>query len=158
MMSTGLPPDLPPVRHRIVVPLAPDDAFALFTAGIARWWPFNSHSCSGDAALDVEFEARVGGAVTEVARDGDRHSWGTLTAWEPPHRLAMTWHPAQTAAHATLLTVRFGAVEGGCAITIEHGGWSARGDTADADRKAYEQGWVFVLGRYADAAREGWKV
>ena len=73
--------ELPPVKHCIVVPMPPAQAFDLFTAGIARWWPFRSHSCAGDDALDVQFEPHVGGAVTEVDRQGRRHAWGVLTAW-----------------------------------------------------------------------------
>jgi hypothetical protein len=71
---------LSPVRHRIVVPLVPEDAFELFTRSIARWWPFKTHSRAGDDALDVQFEPRVGGAVTEVDRQGRRHAWGVRGA------------------------------------------------------------------------------
>ncbi len=72
-------PALPPVRHSVRVALAPDEAFDLFTRQIARWWPFRGHSCYGDDAADVLFEPRVGGAVTEVARDGERMPWGRIT-------------------------------------------------------------------------------
>lgn len=146
--------DLPPVRQTIVVKLAPAEAFALFTRDIARWWPFRSHSCSGDGALDVVFEPRVGGAVTELARDGGRHPWGVLTAWAPPQHFAMTWHPAQPAERATALAVRFTAVDGGCEVALDHGGWPARGDEADTVRGNYEQGWAFVLGRFANLAQQ----
>jgi len=142
----------PPVVQRIVVPLAPDDAFELFTAGIARWWPFRGHSCAGDDALDVLFEPRVGGAVTEVTRDGTRHPWGRLTAWAPGEHFAMTWHPAQPAERATALSVRFTPVGGGCEVALEHGGWLVRGDGADQLRRNYDEGWALVLGRLADAA------
>ena len=147
--------ELPPVTHCIVVPLPPAQAFDLFTAGIARWWPFRSHSCAGDDALDVQFEPHVGGAVTEVDRQGRRHPWGVLTAWSPPHHFAMTWHPAQAPEMATALSVRFSAVEGGCEVALEHGGWSVRGADAGPVRGSYEQGWALVLGRYAgQAAKE----
>ena len=144
--------ELPPVKHRIVVPLAPADAFELFTADIARWWPFRSHSCAGDDALDVLFEPVVGGAVTEVARDGSRHAWGRLTAWAPPDHFAMTWHPAQPSEFATALAVRFAAVAEGCEVVIEHGGWAARGDDAGPVRDGYDKGWALVLGCLVDAA------
>jgi hypothetical protein len=144
--------ELPPVKQCIVVPLPPSQAFDLFTAGIARWWPFRSHSCAGDDALDVQFEPHVGGAVTEVDRQGRRHPWGQLTTWAPPHHFAMTWHPAQAPELATALSVRFRAVDGGCEVALEHGGWAVRGDDADPVRRNYEQGWALVLGRYAGQA------
>lgn len=79
-MSDHLPP-LPAVRHRIEVPLSPEQAFDLFVHQISRWWPFRGHSCSADARSQVRFEPHVGGAVTEVAPDGTEHAWGRLTDW-----------------------------------------------------------------------------
>lgn len=147
--------DPPPVLQRIVVPLTPREAFDLFVTGIARWWPFRTHSCAGEDAVDVQFETFVGGAVTEVDRHGRRHPWGRLTAWSPPAFFAMTWHPAQDARAATALSVRFSAVEGGCEVVLEHGGWGARGDAAGEARDSYQRGWVQVLGRYAEQASKG---
>lgn len=142
---------LPPVEQRIVVKLTPDDAFDLFTRGLARWWPFKGHSCS-DAAQDVVFEPRVGGSVTEIGADGSRHAWGTLTTWDPPSAFAMTWHPGQDASRATQLTLRFSAVAGGCEVHLMHGGWDVLGADADAMRGNYDQGWGWVLGHYVEAA------
>ena len=150
-----MPRPLPPVTHRIVVPLAPADAFELFTQGIARWWPFAGHSCTGEDAREVQFEACVGGAVTEVDRHAQRHPWGSLTAWSPPLHFAMSWHPAQPADTATALAVWFTAVAAGCELRLEHGGWDARGEEAPATRGSYEAGWALVLGHYTQASRKG---
>ena len=76
------------ILHRLHVALTCEQAFDLFTRGMSRWWPFRDHSCSAEDAPDVRFEERLGGAVTEIARDGTRHPWGTLTAWEPPTHFA----------------------------------------------------------------------
>lgn len=146
---------LPPVEQRIVVKLAPADAFELFTRGLARWWPFRGHSCSDDAE-DVLFDGRVGGAVTEVGKDGSRHTWGTLTAWDPPSTFAMSWHPGQGAERATQLAIRFTAVPGGCEVHLLHGGWDALGADGDAMRGNYDKGWGRVFELYvAFAAKEG---
>ena len=143
-----------PVVHCLSVPLAPEQAFDLFVRQIARWWPFASHSCGGDDAVDVQFEPRVGGAVTELTRSGARHPWGTLTAWEPPAHFAMTWHPAQPAGRATRLSVRFEADPGGCRVELVHGGWEARGADAAEVRDGYQEGWALVLARYRQCAEE----
>lgn len=140
---------LAPVCHAVVVSLSAEDAFDLFTRGIGRWWPFAGHSCSGEAGGNVEFEPHEGGAVTEVGRDGTRHPWGVLTAWQPPRRFAMTWHPAQPVAHATTLEVRFTPVDGGCEVAIEHAGFEVRGPEV---RRNYHEGWALVLGRYVEEA------
>jgi hypothetical protein len=142
------------VTHRLDVALAPEQAFELFTQGMARWWPFRSHSCAGDAAVAVEFDARVGGAVTEITRQGERHTWGTLTAWEPPSHFAMTWHPGQDERMATRLSVRFTADGAGCRVELQHDGWAARGPQAAPVRDEYQQGWALVLGLFAAAAAQ----
>jgi uncharacterized protein YndB with AHSA1/START domain len=144
---------LAPVRQQIVVPLAPADAFALFTEAIDRWWPFAGHSCFGDEALTVEFEPRDGGQVSEVARDGRRMPWGVLTQWSPPGGFAMRWHPGLDASEATLLQVRFEpTADGQTTVSIHHDGWEARGPTAAEKRGQYEGGWVAVLGLYRQQA------
>jgi uncharacterized protein YndB with AHSA1/START domain len=145
--------NLAPVVKSLVVGLEPTAAFELFTTGLARWWPLATHSCAGAAARDVAIEPRVGGRVIEYANDGSTAPWGTVLAWEPPHRFEMTWHPQTDSAQATRLEVRFSAAhEGGCRIELVHDGWQARGDTAVAVRERYDGGWVAVLQRYATAA------
>ena len=54
----------------------------------------------------VVLDGRVGGRVYEVIeRRGGL--WGTLTAWDPPHRFAMTWHPGRDEKTAQDLELRF---------------------------------------------------
>lgn len=147
---------LPPVEHCIHVPLSPAAAFALFTEKMSLWWPFAGHSCFGDEALDVQFEPRVGGVVTELSQRGERMAWGEITAWSPPDRFAMRWYPGLSAAQATLLQVRFTATaDGGCEVSIHHSGWEARGDVAADKRDQYNGGWPATLAALATCARAG---
>jgi hypothetical protein len=143
---------LEPVCHAVDVALPVDDAFALFTSGLARWWPLGSHSCSRDRGAAVRFGAGVGAQVVEVAPDGRTHPWGSVTRWEPPHGFTMSWHPGQDAAQATRLEVRFEPTASGCRVDIRHDGWAARGAKAAEVRGHYERGWVHVLGCFADGA------
>lgn len=140
------------VDRSVTVELAPRDAWTLFTEHLCEWWPLASHSCSLDAGAKVVFEPRAGGAVTELAPDGQRHPWGTLTAWRPPHEFAMSWHPAKPAEEATRLRVTFTAIASGTEVRVRHDGWEARGVQAQAVRDAYEQGWPLVLQGLAAAA------
>jgi len=142
---------IPPIEKKVRVRLVPADAFDMFTRQLTRWWPLAKYSCAGADALDVEFEQRVGGAVIERTRTGEKHVWGTITAWEPPHRFAMTWHPARPSAEATLLMVEFVAQDGGTEVRLLHDGWDARG--ADA-RDSYDGGWQGVLERFVAVAEE----
>lgn len=149
---------LAPVEHRVTVRLPPAAAFDLFVRQIARWWPFRGHSCFGDDALDVEFEPRVGGAVTEVARDGQRMAWGTITDWSPPDGFAMRWFPGLDAAEATLLRLRFAPSGSGTEVSVHHSGWEARGAAAQEKRDQYDGGWPATLAAFralADAAGSG---
>jgi len=148
-MSTALAA----VEHRVQVALAPAEAFDLFTRQIARWWPFRGHSCYGDEAVDVVFEARVGGAVDEVSRSGERMAWGTITAWTPPEGFSMRWFPGLAEREATVLQVRFRALSGGgTEVHVHHSGWEARGAQAAEKRDQYNGGWPATLAAFAAAA------
>jgi hypothetical protein len=143
---------IPPVEKTVRVRLVPADAFDLFTRQLARWWPLAQCSCAGADALDVEFEARVGGSVVERTRAGERHLWGTVTAWDPPHRFSMTWHPAVPVAQATRLTVEFAPAQGGgTEVRLLHAGWEVRDSQA---RDNYDGGWQGVLARFVASAEE----
>lgn len=143
----------PPVVKRIVVRMDPDGAFDLFTREMSLWWPLRTHSCAGDDSVRVQVEPHVGGQIIETAKDGSRAPWGTVLAWEPPRRFAMTWHPMSDPAQATRVEVSFMPdSEGGCRVELVHSGWEARGVDADAWRTRYEGGWVAVLECYQRAA------
>lgn len=140
--------DLLPVEKQLHVRLPPVAAFDLFTRDLSSWWPFATHSCAGADAVRARFAGAVGAQVIEEDRHGGRHPWGTLLAWEPPHRFSMTWHPGSDPARATRLEVRFTAADdGGTIVRLRHDGWTARPDGAEA-RGNYDRGWDLVLGRY----------
>jgi uncharacterized protein YndB with AHSA1/START domain len=141
---------LVPIVVDVVVPCAAGRAFDYFTRDIARWWPLATHSCGAAEAADVAFEARVGGRLVERTRDGTRHVWGEVTAWEPGARVAFTWHPGREASAATFVDVRFAASGDGTRVTLTHGGWERRDDGARV-RENYVGGWRMVIGeRYAE--------
>jgi hypothetical protein len=142
-----------PVEKTVCVRLEPEDAFDLFTRQLTRWWPLAKYSCGGTDALDVHFEQRVGGAVVERTRSGERHIWGTVTLWEPPHRFAMTWHPAVAVEQATRVTVEFAATsDGGTEVRLRHDGWEVRDQKS---RDSYDGGWQGVLALFVAIAEEG---
>ncbi|MDH5506160.1 MAG: SRPBCC family protein [Anaerolineae bacterium] len=149
-MSTAKqnPGMLPPVEKTLQVALPPEQAFELFTGGLATWWPLESHSVSEGNAVSCHVERRVGGRVYEVDADGGEAIWGTVLAWEPPRRFMTTWHPGKDAALATELEVLFEAAGGGTRLSLTHRNWEVLGENAAKSQQGYNTGWDFVLGHY----------
>lgn len=78
------------VRSSIVVEVPVDRAFAVFTEDIGSWWPPEHHLLEGELA-DMVFEPRVGGHVYDRGVDGSECRWARVLAFEPPHRLVISW-------------------------------------------------------------------
>ncbi len=145
---------LPPVVKTVRVELSPHDAFALFTARIAEWWPVDRHSVSanaGQVSKNVEMGEGVGAELVEIAHDGARHVWGQIEEWSPGAALAMTWHPGRTDGIETRVRVTFEADSGGTLLTLTHSDWDKLGEGAETTRGGYDQGWVGVLAQFVEA-------
>ena len=141
-----------PVRKTIVVRRGPEEAFDVFTRRFGSWWPYTQHSLGEEEAAACGFEPRLGGEVYETSRSGERSRWGSVRAWEPPHRFVLAWHPGRDPAEATEVEVRFEPVAGGTRVTLEHRGWESLGAKGAESRESYEKGWVLVFEtRYAAA-------
>ncbi len=139
-------PIVAPVRKAVEVARPPAEAFAIFTERIAAWWPLaKGHSVYGADAATCRIEPRIGGAVSEQAKDGRTSLWGTVLAWEPPHRFIMTWHPGREADTAQEVEVRFIATAAGTRVELEHRGWESLGAKATETRARYDGGWAVVL-------------
>ena len=151
MESTQETQRVEPLRKRVVVDAPLEHAFRVFTERTGEWWPVKTHSVHEELAADAIFEARLGGSFYEVWRDG-REEWGTITVWEPPHRLVFTWHPGLQPEETTEVEVRFTAQGGSTLVELEHRGWEARGERAAEIRAGYDSGWPRVLARYAELA------
>jgi uncharacterized protein YndB with AHSA1/START domain len=143
---------LAPIHLEVTVPRSPDEAFRLFTEGIASWWPADTHSLEHGKA-EIHFDGRPGGDIYEQLDDGRRHLWGTVIVWEPPFRVSFTWHPGREASEAQQVEMRFDALAEGTRVTLEHRGWENAGIEGPILRAGYAQGWLYVFGeRYAKAA------
>ena len=140
----------PPIRKSVRVSAPPERAFHRFTAEMASWWPLASHSVGQRDAESIVMEGREGGRIVERIRGGRECVWGTITAWEPPRRVAFTWHPGDDPARAQDVEVRFTA-EGAAAtrVELEHSGFERLGALARRAHRGYPLGWAYVLGLYA---------
>lgn len=133
------------LRKTVTVPIAAEEAFDLFTSGIATWWPLRTHSVEEADAETVVFEGRVGGRVVERARDGAEHVWGTVVEWEPPARLLLQWHPGRESETAQEVTVTFTPEPAGTRVELVHRGWERAGAAAERLHASYDTGWDAVL-------------
>jgi uncharacterized protein YndB with AHSA1/START domain len=137
--------------HKSVTVRRPlEEAFAAFTEGIATWWPLATYSIFEERASTAVVEGRVGGRLYEISVDGEEGVWGTVTVWEPPDRIAYSWHPGRGEETAQEVEIRFSADGAGTRVDVEHRGW----ERAPEKRAGYDEGWEFVLGRYVAAAEE----
>lgn len=155
MTAVG-PTGIAPVRKTLTVPLPPQEAFHLFTAGIATWWPLATHSVGESKAETVIMEGRASGRFYERSSDGKTATWGEIRIWDPPRRLVYSWHPGRTADTAQEVELVFAPAGTGTRIELEHRGWERLGEKAAATRDNYDTGWNHVFREcYGKAAGTG---
>jgi uncharacterized protein YndB with AHSA1/START domain len=139
------------VRKSVRVNCSSDRAFELFTRRKTTWWPYETHSASGERPVEVVYEPREGGRVYDRLASGRENQWATVLAWEPPHRLAIEWN-VNPANPATELEVRFTPEGEGTRVDLVHSGWERYGAEAAESYDSYNGGWDLVLGRYVEKA------
>jgi uncharacterized protein YndB with AHSA1/START domain len=131
------------------VACAAEHAFDVWTSRIDTWWP-RDHTI-GDAA-SVVLQEGVGGRIFERGTDGVERDWGRVTQWEPPERLAYTWHLGRSADEATDVEVRFVPVaDDTTRVEIEQRGWERFGDQAGPWRDRNRVGWDSLLPHFMKA-------
>lgn len=140
------------VEHRVAC--SPEHAFRVWTERLDLWWPREKSFAGPDRLARVVLEPGVGGRIHEVDVDGGSEDWGQVVVWDPPHRLAFTWHLMFPAADATDVEVTFtDDGEGRTLVTVTHGGWERlASDVAAERRRRNRAGWAAVLPWFADAA------
>lgn len=102
------------VVQSVHVDCTPEEAFQLFTACFAAWWPF---------AENCQLEPWPGGSLSETTPRGDKIQLGSVTHWDPPHRLSFTWHPDPRRDDDQSVTVDFLVEADGTRVTLTHHNW-----------------------------------
>ena len=139
------------IRKSVTVAVPLEEAFGVFTERLESWWPLETHSIGKERIETVVVDGRTGGRVYERLEDGTEAHWATVTAWEPPRRLVLSWHVNQERPVSTEVEVRFSEEGTGTRVDLEHRGWERYEDAHEASAR-YETGWDLVLGRYMQAA------
>lgn len=151
------PDDVDEVRASVHLPVPPEHAFGVLTAGLGTWWP--AAYSWGPEVLDThELEPRAGGRIAEVSVHGNRYDWGRITTWVPPERVVFDWQigpdrvPTPDPDACSEVEWQVEADGEGSRLTVLHRGFEIYGDAADGYREALgsEQGWRFMLAGLAD--------
>jgi uncharacterized protein YndB with AHSA1/START domain len=141
-----------PVVKTVTVACTPEEAFRFFTADFGMWWPAATHSVVAyasqfkDKPTTVVLEPRVSGRIFERTRAGEEHPWGSVLVWQPPTRVAFSFHPGRDDKEAQTVEVTFSAAPEGTSVVLTHSGWEKLSADARQARDSYNQGWegVFV--------------
>ncbi len=149
------------VRVSLEVHAPIERAFRVFTAEIGSWWDPDHHILKAELA-EMVFEPRVGGHVYDRGADGSECPWARVLAYEPPHRLVISWDinmqwqlepdPAKTSE----IEVRF--VEQApdrTVVEFEHRNLDRHGEGWEGMRDAVGSpgGWPAGLQAFAEAAK-----
>ena len=138
------------VRKTVTVDCTVEEAFRVFTTDATSWWPLATRTRSPATTVEqVVFEPGVeGGEVYELTAGGekwplgDRRRLGSARADR-----ARVEHPrARGRRHRgrdPLPRRRHGTQ-----VELEHRGWEAIAEDAEAKRENYDTGWGQVLGSY----------
>jgi uncharacterized protein YndB with AHSA1/START domain len=119
------------VTVTMFVDVAPADAFEVFTLEIDQWWRRGpAYRVAGKQPGVLHLEPKLGGRLFEDHGGPAVHEVGTITAWEPPTRLAFAWRSITFGpGEITHVDIQFVASGGGTRVVLEHRGWAAiRGD------------------------------
>jgi len=153
---------IPAIQGTVTVNAPIERAFRIFTESFTTWWPADHHIGEADMAEAI-IEPREGGRWYERGVDGSECDWGHVLAWQPPHRLVVTWQINgqwqydPDPEHASEIEVRF-TPEGSDQTTVElehrliH---RLVGGEAIRDSISGGGGWSAVLAQFAKAVANG---
>jgi uncharacterized protein YndB with AHSA1/START domain len=150
---------------RVQAPIA--RAFSVFVEQMETWWPATHHI--GKTPFESIFvEPRAGGRWYERDANGQQCEWGTVVAWDPPHRVAFSWHlgPGHDQpdwqfnpdlSKASEVEIRFIA-EGPEAtlVELEHRNLERHGEGYQQLRAVFDGpgAWTGILAHYAKAVND----
>lgn len=146
-----------PVRKSLTVQASVDFAFRVFTEEFDAWWP-RTHHIGKSPMKKAIVEGRVGGRCYTEQIDGTDCDWGTVLAWEPPHRFVLAWQIEgdwtyqPDVAKSSEVDVRFTAEpDGSTRVDLEHRHLERHGAGASAMRTAVDSpnGWTGLLQLFA---------
>jgi uncharacterized protein YndB with AHSA1/START domain len=146
------------IRHEVTVDAPIERAFAVFTHDFGRFKP-REHNLLGVDIAETVFEPRAGGRLFDRGVDGSECQWARVLAYEPPHRVVISWDISprwelETDRDKTSeVEVRFTAESPErTRVDLEHRNLDRHGDAWESLREGVrgDQGWPLYLQRFAD--------
>jgi uncharacterized protein YndB with AHSA1/START domain len=150
------------VRAEVVVGAALERAFSVFTEGFGRFKPREHNLLPVDIAETV-FEPHVGGFLYDRGVDGSECRWARVLAYEPPHRVVLSWDISPQWQLETDLEktseweVRFfPEAPQRTRVELEHRNLDRHGEGWETEREgvAGAGGWPLYLQRFAEVVTD----
>ncbi|WP_426592838.1 SRPBCC domain-containing protein [Cellulomonas sp. McL0617] len=137
--------DTSPIRHELVLPVTPREAFDAYVQDIAQWWD-PAYSPSADDYRGMTIEPRVGGRVFIDDAARGEVVWGHVLAIAAGAIVVHTLAIGPDVDHPSRISAQFVPLdEGGTRFEFEHGGWTPE----NAAERARFRDWPRILDRYA---------
>ena len=152
-----------PVRKSILVAASPERAFAVFTAGLDRWWP-KTHGIGPGPVQQSVLEPFVGGRWYARHEGGVEVTVGHVRVWQPGARLVLSWEvssewkPDPRPAFTSEVEVTFAAEsDGRTRVELEHRAFERLGaQGGEKMRKDVDGGWPTLLELFGkEVTRQG---
>jgi uncharacterized protein YndB with AHSA1/START domain len=149
------------VRAEVVVDAPLERAFSVFTEGFGSFKP-REHNMLAVEIAETVFEPRVGGYLYDRGVDGSECRWARVLAYEPPHRVVISWDISpqwqlETDLEKTSeVEVRFvPEAPDRTRVELEHRNIERHGDGWEAvrDGVAATDGWPLYLQRFAEVVK-----
>jgi uncharacterized protein YndB with AHSA1/START domain len=149
------------VRAQVVVDAPLERAFSVFTEDFGSFKP-REHNMLAVEIAETVFESRVGGYMYDRGVDGSECRWARVLAYEPPHRVVISWGISpqwqlETDLEKTSeVEVRFVAeAPDRTRVELEHRDLERHGEGWEAlrDGVAATDGWSLYLQRFAEVVR-----
>jgi uncharacterized protein YndB with AHSA1/START domain len=149
------------VQAQVVVEAPLERAFSVFTEGFGRFKP-PEHNLLEVEIAETIFEPSVGGYLYDRGVDGSECRWARVLAYEPPHRVVLSWEispqwrletdPEKTSEWE----VRFvSETPQRTRVELEHRNLERHGEGWEEEREgvAGEGGWALYLQRFAEVVK-----
>ena len=150
------------VRAQVVVEAPLERAFSVFTEGFGSFKP-PEHNLLAVEIAETVFEPRVGGHLYDRGVDGSECRWARVLAYEPPHRVLLSWDISPQwqletdHAKTSEWEVRFfSETPQRTRVELEHRNLERHGEGWQAEREAIasEGGWPLYLQRFAEIVKD----
>jgi uncharacterized protein YndB with AHSA1/START domain len=150
------------VRTAIVVEAPLERAFSVFTEDFGSFKP-PEHNLLEVPIAETVFEPREGGHLYDRGVDGSECRWSRVLAYEPPHRVVISWDISpqwqlETDLEKTSeVEVRFIAeAPERTRVELEHRKLERHGEGWEGVREgvAGDDGWPLYLQRFADVVKD----